>query len=81
VRLLWDARSESLEDQAKGPLYHPSEMGNNEVQLRQTLNNNPDYRVLFSQAFPNSGSSGIELPQLYTALTAFQTSLISLNSR
>ena len=79
--LFWDSRSESLEDQAKGPLYHPSEMGNNEVQLRQTLNNNPDYRVLFSQAFPNSGSNEIELSQLYTALTAFQTSLISLNSR
>ena len=80
-RLFWDARSESLEDQARGPLYHPHEMGNNEVQLRQSLNESLIYRSLFKQAFPNSGSADVELSQLYTALTAFQTSLISLNSR
>ena len=80
-RLFWDARSGSLEEQAQGPLYHPHEMGNSEAQLRQTLNDNLTYRALFKQAFPDSGSADIELPQLYTALTAFQTSLISLNSR
>jgi cytochrome c peroxidase len=80
-RLFWDARSESLEDQARGPLYHPHEMGNSEAQLRQTLNDNSTYRALFKQAFPDSGSAHVELPQLYTALTAFQASLISLNSR
>ena len=80
-RLFWDARSESLEEQAKGPLYHPHEMGNTELQLHQTLNDNPEYLELFRQAFPDSGSAEIELHQVYTSLTAFQTSLISLNSR
>jgi cytochrome c peroxidase len=78
-RLFWDARAASLEEQAQGPLYSPEEMGNNPAQLRQTLNDNPEYRALFQQAFP--GTESIELDQLYTALTAFQASLISLNSR
>ncbi len=80
-RLFWDARSESLEEQAKGPLYHPHEMGGNEMQLSQTLNDNPIYRRLFRQAYPRAELPGIQLQQVYTALTAFQTSLISLNSR
>ncbi len=80
-RLFWDARSDSLEEQAKGPLYHPHEMGNNEAQLYQTLNDNTEYRGLFRQAFPKAWSGSIELQQVYTSLTAFQTSLISLNSR
>jgi len=80
-RLFWDARSDSLEDQAMGPLYHPHEMGNSEQQLSQTLNANTTYKEMFSEAFPEAESSRIELSEVYTALTAFQTSLISLNSR
>jgi cytochrome c peroxidase len=79
--LFWDARSDSLEDQAKGPLYNPHEMGNNEVQLRKTLNDNASYRDMFRQAFPEAQSADIELAQVYTSLAAFQSSLISLNSR
>ena len=78
-RLFWDARAESLEEQAQGPLYSPEEMGNTPQQLQATLRDNADYRAMFSQAFP--GTDTIELDQAYTALTAFQTSLISLNSR
>ncbi len=79
--LFWDARSDSLEDQAKGPLYNPHEMGNSEEQLRRTLNDNDNYRELFHQAFPAAESSEIQLDQVYASLAAFQSSLISLNSR
>jgi cytochrome c peroxidase len=79
--LFWDARSDSLEDQAKGPLYNPHEMGNSEQQLRKTLNDNANYRDMFRQAFPEAKSTEIELEQVYTSLAAFQSSLISLNSR
>lgn len=75
----WDARSNSLEDQAQGPLYATAEMDNTPQQLLATLNGNDIYRQLFNQAF--NGDGEITLPQIYTALTAFQTSLISLNSR
>ena len=77
--LFWDARAKSLEEQAQGPLYAKVEMDNTPVQLLKTLNANATYRRLFNQAFETRGI--ITLDQIYTALTAFQTSLISLNSR
>lgn len=75
----WDARADSLEEQAQGPLYAEEEMGNTPGQLLSSLIENDSYRELFKQAFPDSAA--IDLEQIYTALTAFQTSLISLNSR
>lgn len=77
----WDAHADSLEEQMLGPLYAPDEMGNTPQQLLTTLNNIPAYGELFRQAFPRRGGEGISLPEIYTAITAFQTSLISLNSR
>lgn len=75
----WDARADSLEEQVLGPLYSEVEMGNNPVQLLQSLQAVQDYREMFAQAFPGQGE--ISLDQVYTALAAFQVSLISLNSR
>lgn len=79
-RLFWDARSTSLEDQMQGPLYSPEEMGQTPAGLKKVLNDLPVYRQLFNQAFPTS-SETIELKEVYTALAAFESSLISLNSR
>lgn len=78
-KLFWDARAKTLEEQAQGPLFNPLEMANTPAQLLSTLNNNRAYTELFKQAFP--ASKHIELTHVYSALTAFQTSLISLNSR
>jgi cytochrome c peroxidase len=78
-KFFWDARSESLETQAQGPLFDPLEMGNTPENLLYTLNQNSEYVAMFSQAFPNQKT--LQLEQVYTALTAFQSSLISLNSR
>jgi len=78
-KFFWDARANTLEEQAVGPLFDPLEMGNSPEQLLTTLTSNKIYFRMFSQAFPDS--AGIELSQIYTALTAFQASLISLNSR
>ncbi len=78
-RFFWDARSDSLEQQAQGPLYSPIEMGNTPPQLQQTIENSATYIALFEQAFPDA--EGFDLAQLYTALAAFQSSLVSLNSR
>ena len=76
----WDARVSSLEAQAQGPLFSPREMGNEPAQLLQSLNASPTYRRLFRQAFPGGGAE-ITAAEVYAALTAFQTSLVSLNSR
>lgn len=83
-RLFWDARASSLEEQMLGPLYDAHEMGSNPQLLLQTLNDIPLYRQLFAQAWPEEfkgAGAQIQLDQVYTALTAFQVSLISLNSR
>ncbi len=80
----WDGRASSLEEQMLGPLYDPHEMANSPQQLLASLNGTPAYRELFAQAFPyafrNAGAE-IQLDQVYLAITAFQASLISLNSR
>ena len=76
--LLWDGSKSSLEAQMQGPLYSPVEMGNTPAQLLATLNASTTYPRLFEQAF---GTTPISLDHIYTAITAFESSLISLNSR
>ncbi len=78
-RLFWDGRARSMEEQARGPLFSPHEMGNTEENLETTLNSTENYRTLFKIAFPDSKKISIKL--LSQALAAFQSSLISLNSR
>jgi len=75
----WDARAQSLEQQALSPLFSPQEMGNNPGQLLSSLQAVEAYPKLFKQAFPDTGD--LSLGQIATALAAFQSSLISLNSR
>jgi len=79
-RFFWDARTDSLEAQATGPLYSPKEMGNSPTRLLASLNDNAGYRRMFREAFP-AGRGPITERQVVTALAAFQTSLVSLNSR
>ena len=76
--LLWDGSKSSLEEQMQGPLYSSVEMGNHPVQLLEALNSNLTYRAMFEKAF---GTTSIALDHIYTAITAFESSLISLNSR
>lgn len=78
-KFFWDARATTLEEQAQGPLFDPKEMGNTPDNLLKTLNANSHYVKMFTQAFPEN--KAIELADVYTAITAFQTTLISLNSR
>ncbi len=78
-KLFWDGRSPSLEQQASGPLFAPDEMANTPEKLLHDLNANAVYPRLFADAFGQKRP--IELPQVVTALAAFQSSLISLNSR
>ena len=53
-------------------------MGNRPDRVLRDLNANENYRRLFADAFE---TPTIELEQVYTALTAFEASLVSLNSR
>ena len=80
-KFFWDARANSLEEQMKGPLYSPSEMANTPEKLIKTLNEIETYKELFRQAFPEKKNNDIELQDVYQAIAAFESSLISLNSR
>jgi len=76
----WDGRASSLEEQMQGPLYDSREMGTDPEQLLADIGSNETYWQLFRDAYP--GRNGpLSLDMIYTAITAFQSSLISLNSR
>ena len=76
----WDARAQSLEEQALGPLFSDNEMGNTPEQLVASLNSAVVYKRLFKLAFPNQ-KTALSVNNVITSLTAFQSSLVSLNSR
>lgn len=76
----WDARVASYEQQAVGPLFSPSEMGNTPDALLAALRGVPTYQRLFKQAFKDSGAP-VNVEHVVLALSAFQSTLISLNSR
>jgi len=80
-KLFWDARASSLEEQAKGPLYADDEMGSHWGLIDEKLNGLPTYRRLFAEAFERSVNERITEPEVLTAIAAFESSLISLNSR
>ncbi|MEZ5502937.1 MAG: cytochrome c peroxidase [Halioglobus sp.] len=80
-KFFWDARATTLEEQMQGPLFAADEMGNTPQALLATLNGIPAYRSLFRQAYPQREGDDISLAEVYQSLAAFQTSLISLNSR
>lgn len=79
--LFWDGRDSTLEDQMQGPLFADNEMGNNPNQLKETINSIPAYVQMFKAAFPKRNETKIQLNEIYTALAAFESSLVSLNSR
>ena len=79
-RFFWDGRAHSLEEQVQGPLYGPAEMGSAPERLTRALNGISTYRVLFAQTFPDA-AGGIRAEHVYRALAAFESSLVSLNSR
>lgn len=79
--LFWDGRDSTLESQMQGPLFADNEMGNTPENLKETINAVPSYRRMFREAFPQNKEDEIQLEQVYTALAAFESSLVSLNSR
>lgn len=82
TRLFWDGRVDSLEEQLEGSLFSREEMANTPENLLKTLNKIEAYRQLFAEAYPQRPKKElIDLKEVATALAAFQSSLISLNSR
>lgn len=82
TRLFWDGRANSLEEQMEITLFSELEMANTPENLLRTLNNIDNYKRLFAEAYPKRGKQEeIQLDEIFKALAAFQTSLVSLNSK
>ena len=69
----WDGRATSLEEQARGPLLDPKEMGLTEAQVTERLRAVPGYAPLFSAAF---GDPAVTMERVTQALADFQRSLV-----
>jgi cytochrome c peroxidase len=81
-KLFWDGRANSLEEQMEEPLFSKVEMNNTPENLLKTINEIDQYKKMFAEAFPQKKeNSAIELNEIYRSISAFQSSLVSLNSK
>lgn len=73
----WDGRAASLEEQAKGPLVNPVEMGNaSHDDVVKTVRAIPEYQAAFKSAFGREPS----IDDVAAAIAAFERSVLSGNS-
>lgn len=77
-RFAWDGKDFSLERQALEPITNPVEMHANWQEITLKLQNNPEYPLLFEQAF---GTSKIDPTLVTKAIAQFERTLISSNSK
>lgn len=74
----WDGRASSLEEQAKGPLTNPIEMGMpSREEVVKKLKNIKGYRVWFKKVFKKA----INIDDLAKAIAAFERTVLSGNSK
>jgi cytochrome c peroxidase len=74
----WDGRAESLEKQLEDVMSSPNEMTNTPENVVASLSAIATYKRLFHEAF---NAKEIRYDDIKTAMVAFETSLVSLNSR
>jgi cytochrome c peroxidase len=74
----WDGRSPSLEDQAKGPIQNPIEMGNTHQAMIQTVSAISAYQAEFKAVF---GEGPITVDQVAEAIAAFERTVVTTDSR
>lgn len=77
VAQFWDGRSPDVEEQAKGPILNPSEMGMPDtVAVLEHLRNSPSYRAAFAAAFPGEDDP-IHYDNVGHAIGAFERGLVT----
>jgi len=74
----WDGRSPSLEDQAKGPIQNPIEMGNTHQAMIQTVSGIAGYEAEFREVF---GEGPITVDQVADAIAAYERTVVTTDSR
>lgn len=73
----WDGRAATLEEQAKGPMENPIEMGMTHELIVERIQAVPGYRTQFRAVF---GTSEITIDQIAGSIAAYERTLISGNS-
>jgi cytochrome c peroxidase len=74
----WDGRAATLEDQAKGPVANPVEMGMSDVEnAMDRVRAIPGYKPYFEKAF---GNDSMTVDNAAKAVAAFERTLITPNS-
>lgn len=74
----WDGRAPLLEDQAKGPVANPVEMGMKDVETAmERVRKIPGYKAYFDRAF---GENSMTVENAAKAVAAFERTLITPNS-
>jgi cytochrome c peroxidase len=71
---MWDGRLPTLEEQALGPIQSPGEMNMNIDALMQRLATIPEYKPLFTTAFPDKGMTVATLAQ---AIATYERTVVS----
>lgn len=76
----WDGRASSLEEQAKGPIINPVEMGmeNHNVAIER-IRKIPGYQEAFKKVF--GGKNPVTIENAVKAIAAYERTLITPNSR
>ncbi len=74
--LFWDGRAASLEEQAKGPLVNPLEMGMPDLALvEQRVRADASYRGDFARAF--DGDATVTIDRVAAAIASYERTLIT----
>lgn len=69
----WDGRVASLEEQAKGPIANPIEMGNTHEKAVATIQGIEGYRLQFDKIFPD----GVNIDNIARAIATFERALVT----
>ncbi len=73
----WDGRAASLEEQAKGPIQNPIEMGETHENVVKKLRAVKGYRALFAKSF---GTEEFTIDHLAKAIATFERTVLSGDS-
>jgi len=73
----WDGRAPTLEEQAKGPIANPIEMGSTHEACVETIASIAGYKPYFEAAF---GSSEVTIDRVAQAIASFERTVVSGNS-
>ncbi|MFI5349473.1 MAG: cytochrome-c peroxidase [Elusimicrobiota bacterium] len=73
----WDGRAKSLEEQAKGPIQNPIEMGFTHAEAVERLSGIKGYAPLFQAAF---GDGSVSIDRIAMAIATFERTVLTGNA-